>query len=85
VAQKCQRPENPQHNYLKLLCCGFSGRWHFWANHNTTVLSCCVVGFLDVDSCGPPYQTTLKRFLQEQNLYKRNNTSREPVLVGGVA
>jgi len=36
VAQKCQRPENPQHNNLKLLCC---------ENHNTKVLSCCVVGF----------------------------------------
>ena len=31
VIQKCQRPENPQHNNLKLLCCGFSGRWHLWA------------------------------------------------------
>ena len=28
VAHKCQRPENPQHKNLKLLCCGFSGRWH---------------------------------------------------------
>ena len=35
------------------LCCGLSGRWHFWANHNTTVLSCCVVGFLDVGTSGP--------------------------------
>ena len=24
-------PKNPQHNNLKLLCCGFSGRWHLWA------------------------------------------------------
>ena len=31
VTQKCQRPENPQHNNLKLLRCGFSGRWHLWA------------------------------------------------------
>jgi len=31
VTQKCQRPKNPQHNNLKLLRCGFSGRWHLWA------------------------------------------------------
>ena len=31
VTQKCQRPENPQHNNLRLLCCGFSGRWPLWA------------------------------------------------------
>ena len=37
VTQKCQRPENPQHNNSKLLCCGFSGGWHFWA----TVRSAC--------------------------------------------
>jgi len=24
-------PKNPQYNNLKLLCCGFSGRWHLWA------------------------------------------------------
>jgi len=29
VAQKCQRPENPQHNNFKMLCCDF---------HNTTDL-----------------------------------------------
>jgi len=29
VAQECQRPENPQHNNLKLLCC---------ENHNTADL-----------------------------------------------
>ena len=29
VAQECQRPENPQHNNLKLVCC---------ENHNTTDL-----------------------------------------------
>ena len=31
VAHKCQRPENPQHNSFKLLCCGFSGCWHLCA------------------------------------------------------
>ena len=25
-------PKNPQHNNLKLLCCGLSGRWHLWAS-----------------------------------------------------
>ena len=35
VAHKCQRPENPQHNSFKLLCCGFLG--------NTTKWNCCVV------------------------------------------
>ena len=35
VAHKCQRPENPQHNNLKLLCAGFLG--------NTTKWNCCVV------------------------------------------
>jgi len=24
-------PRNPEHNSFKLLCCGFSGRWHLWA------------------------------------------------------
>ena len=37
VTQKCQRPENPQHNNLKLLCCGFSGRWHLWATVRSAV------------------------------------------------
>ena len=35
MAHKCQRPENPQHNNLKLLCSGFLG--------NTTKWNCCVV------------------------------------------
>jgi len=35
VAHKCQRPENPQHNSFKSLCCGFLG--------NTTKWNCCVV------------------------------------------
>ena len=40
-------PKNPQHNSKQnLLCCDF---------HNTTVLSCCVAGFLDVGTSGPPY------------------------------
>jgi len=43
---KCQHSENPQQNNLKLFC---------WDFHNTTVLSCCVVGFLDVGTSGPPY------------------------------
>ena len=30
-AHRCQRPETPQHNSFKLLCCGFSGRRHLWA------------------------------------------------------
>jgi len=38
VAHKCQRPENPQHNSFKLLCCGFSGRWHFWVTVVCVVL-----------------------------------------------
>jgi len=38
LTQKChQRPENPQHNNLKLSCCGFSGRWHLWATVRTLV------------------------------------------------
>ena len=37
VAHKCQRPENPQHNNLKLLCCGFSGRCHLWATERSAV------------------------------------------------
>ena len=53
VAHKCQRPESPQRNSFKLLCCGFSGRWHFrvtvvcvvfWVRpqHNSSVLLCCL-------------------------------------------
>ena len=53
VAHKCRRPENPQHDGFKLLCCGFSGRWHFWVTvvcvvlwvrpqHNSSVLLCCL-------------------------------------------
>ena len=39
VTQKCQRTENPQHSNLKLLCCGFSGRWHLWATVYTVDFS----------------------------------------------
>ena len=54
VAHKCQRPENPQHNSFKLLCCGLSGRWwHFWVTvvfvalwvrpqHNSSILLRCL-------------------------------------------
>ena len=38
VAHKCQRPDNPQRNSFKLLCCGFSGRWHFWVTVVCVVL-----------------------------------------------
>ena len=42
-----------QHNSFKLLCCGFSGRWHFWVTvvcvvlwvrpeHNGSILWCCL-------------------------------------------
>jgi len=41
-------------------------RWPTSANvqktRNTTVLSCCVVGFLDVGTCGPPYLTLCLHF-----------------------
>jgi len=37
VTQKCQRPENPQHNNLKLFS-GFSGRWHSWATVKQNII-----------------------------------------------
>ena len=57
VAHKCQRPENPQHNSFKLLCCGFLG--------NTTKWNCCVV---DV----PTTQRKLRR-PRSANVQKTHN------------
>ena len=40
VAHKCQRPENPQHNSFKLLCCDFHNTTVF-RQHNKMELLCC--------------------------------------------
>ena len=41
VTQKCQLPENPQHNNLKLSCCDFHNTTVLSRQHNKMELLCC--------------------------------------------